>query len=77
MERSVKTRHVAKLLAYRLAVYDPCEPEDSPEFCGPVFRDCPADLLVMKLAIEMFNRKFAKREESLCLAAFPWEESHD
>lgn len=65
-----------KLAAFRLAVYDPCDDEDTPEFIGPVFRDVPFDRLVMELAIKKFYRRIAKRDCShYCMAAFPWEET--
>lgn len=63
---------VAEARKLRLAVFDPCEPDDSPEFVGPIFCGNAEDRYVMRLAMDRYNALAKKANHSLCIAPFPW-----
>lgn len=75
MERTkeeVRNVKMSSRAAYRLAVYDPCEPDDSPEFVGPVFGETEFDKFIMRGAIRRFNKLVARKNLTYCMAPFPW-----
>ena len=57
---------------YRLAVFDPCEDDEEPEFIGPVYGEGGFDRAVMQAAIRRFNELMEDTPElPYCMAAFP------
>lgn len=61
--------------SFRLGLFDPCEPDESVEYVGPVYHSTPDDELVMRLSIAKYNALARKEGFPLCVGVFPWRET--
>ena len=62
---------VAAIPLVRMALYDPCEPDDEPEFFGPLFfAGNKLDERIIRCAIKL-HFKLKKPKE--CTGAFPYD----
>jgi hypothetical protein len=56
---------------FRLGLYDPCDPDELPEFIGRVFLDTPDDHLEMAEFIREFNGLVSRDPENIyCIGIF-------